>query len=89
MANLQNWAEGGPEALTTPTIGPGLNLIIFSTPGSASQEHQYREKERTKKKADDEESESSSSKEEEEMAISLNSDEEEYGGSDTPSDLGR
>ena len=39
MANLQNWAEGGPEALTTPTTGPDLNLVNHSTPGSATQEH--------------------------------------------------
>ena len=90
MANLQNWAEGGPEALTTPTIGLGSNLVNLSTPGSASQEHQRREEERTKRKADDEESKSSSSKEEEdETPISLDLDEEEYGGSDTPSDPGR
>ena len=92
MANLQNWAEGGPEALTTPTTKPGLNPINLSTPGSASQEHQRREEERTKRKADDEGSESSNSEEEEEeeeTPISLDSDEEEYGGSDTPSDPGR
>ena len=90
MANLQNWGEGGPEALTTPTTGPGLNPINLSTPGSFSQEHHRWKEERTKKKVDDEESESSSSEEEEEETpISLDSDEEEYGGSDTPSDPGR
>ena len=90
MANLQNWAEGGPEALTTPTTGPGPNPVNLSTPGLASQEHQRLEEERTKRKADDEESKSSSSEEEdEETPISLDSDEEEYGGSDTPSDPGR
>ena len=90
MANLQNWAEGGPEALTTPTTGTGLNPVNLFIPGSANQEHQRWEEERTKRKADDVESESSSSEEEEEESpISLDSDEEEYGGSDTPSDPGR
>ena len=89
MANLQNWAEGGLEALTTSTTRPDLNPIILSTPGLASQEHQRREEERTKRKADDEESESSNSEEEEEMPISLDSDKEEYRGSDTPSDPGK
>ena len=36
MANLQNWAEGGPRALTTPTTGTGVNPVNLSTPGSAS-----------------------------------------------------
>ena len=79
MASLQNWAEVGPEALTTPTTGIGLNPVDLSTPGSASQEHQRRQEERTKRKVDEAESESSSSKEEEEESpISLDSDEEEY-----------
>ena len=90
MENLQNWAEGGPEALTTPTTGTGLNPVNLSTLGSASQEHQRREEECTKRRADDEESKSSSSEEEEEETpISLDSDEEEYRGSDTPLDPGR
>ena len=76
--------------MTTPTTRTGLNPVNLSSPGSASQEHQYREEERTKKKADDEESESSSSEEEEEeLPISFDSDKEEYRGSNTPSDLGR
>ena len=90
MATLQNWAEGGPEALTTPTIGIGLNPVNLSTPGFANQEHQRKDQERTKRKADDVESESSClEEEEEESPISLDSDEEEYRGSDTPSDPGR
>ena len=90
MANLKNWAEGGAEALTTPTTRTGLNPVNLSTPGLASQEHQRREEECTKRKADDKESESSSSEEEEEETpISLDSDEEIYGGSDTPSDPSR
>ena len=36
MANLRDWAEGGPEALATPTTGTGANPVTFSTPGSAS-----------------------------------------------------
>ena len=88
MANLRDWAAGGPEALTTP-IGTGLNPATLSTPGSVSQEQQRREVERTKRRADEEESESSSSEEEGESPITLSSDEEEYEGSDTPSDPGR
>ena len=87
MANLRDWAAGGPEALTTP-IGTGLNPATLSMSGSVSQE-QRREEERTKRRADEEESESSSSEEEGESSITLSSDEEEYKGSDTPSDLGR
>ena len=36
MVNLRNWAEGGPEALATPTTRTGLNPVNLSTPGSAS-----------------------------------------------------
>ena len=89
MVNLRNWAEGGPEALATPTIGTGLNLVNLSTLGSASQEHQRREEARTKRRADEEESNSSNSEEEEELPISLDSDEEECGDSDTHLDPGR
>ena len=89
MTNLQNWAAGGLEALATPTTGTGVNPVILSTPGSASQEHQRWEEERTKRRANEEESESSSSKEEGESPISLSSDEEEYEGSETPLDPGR
>ena len=38
MANLRDWAEGGPEALATPTTGTGVNPVNLSTPGLASQE---------------------------------------------------
>ena len=89
MANLRDWAEGGPEELATPTTGTVANLVTFSTPGSASQEHQCQEEERTKRRADEEDSESSSSEEGGESPISLSSDEEEYEGSKTPSDPGR
>ena len=89
MAALRDWAEGGPEALATPTTGTGANPVTFSTPGSASQEHQRRMEERTKQRPDEEESKSSSSEEEGESSISLNSDEEEYDGSETPSDSGK
>ena len=90
MASLQNWAEAGPGALTTPTTGTGQNPVDLSTPESASQEHQRMQEERTKRKADESESKSGSfEEEEEESPISLDSDEEEYQGSDTPSDLGK
>ena len=90
MASLQNWAEAGPEALTTPTTGTGLNPVDLSTPGSESQEHQRRQEERMKRKADESESESDNSEEEEEESpISLDSNEEEYKGSETPSDPGK
>ena len=79
MASLQNWAEAGPEALTTPTTGTGQNPVDLSTPGSTSQEHQRKQEECMKRKADKSESESGSSEEEyEESPISLDSDEEEY-----------
>ena len=45
--------------------------------------------EQTKRRVDEEESESSSSEEEGESPISLSSDEEEYDGSETPSDLSK
>ena len=89
MANLWDWAEGGPEALATPTTRTGANPVTFSTPGSASQEHQCWEEERTKQREDEEESESSSSEEEGESPISLSSDKEEYKSSETPSDPGK
>ena len=89
MANLRDWAEGGAEALATPTTRTGVNPVNLSTPGSASQEQQHREEARTKRRADEEESSSSSSEDEEESPISLDSDKEECGDSDTPSDPGR
>ena len=89
MANLWDWAKGGPEALATPTTGTGVNLVNLSTPGSASQEQQHQEEARTKRRADEEESSSSSSEDEEESPISLDSDEEECGDFDTPSDPDR
>ena len=89
MANLRDWAEGGPEALATPTTGTGANPVTFSTPGSASQEHQRRTEERTKRRADEEESKSNSLEEEGESPISLSSDKEKYDGSETPSDQGK
>ena len=88
MVSLRDWAVRGPEALTTPTE-TGQNPATLSTPGSVSQEQQRRKEERTKRRADEEESESSSSEEEGESPITLSSDEEEYEGSDTPSDPGR
>ena len=91
LNSLRNWAERGPGVLTTPTTGTGnINPVDLSTPGTASQEHQRREEERTKRKADKSESESGSSKdEEEESPVSLDFDDKEYQGFDTPSDPGR
>ena len=89
MANLRDWAEGGPEALATPTTGTGVNPINLFTPGLASQEQQRQEEARTKRRADEEESSSSSSEDKEESPISLDSDEEECGDFDTPSNPGR
>ena len=66
-----------------------MNPVNLSTPGLASQEQQRQEEARTKRRADEEESSSSSSEDEEESPVSLNSDEEECGDSDTPSDSGR
>ena len=89
MANLQDWAEGGPKALATSTTRTGVNPVNLSTPGSTSQEQQRQDEARTKRRADEEESSSSSSEDEEESPISLDSDEEECGDSDTPFDPGR
>ena len=90
LHSLRNWAEAGPGVLTTPTTETGTNNPVdLSTPGSASQEHQRRQEERMKRKADKSDSESKRSEEEEEESpVSLDSDDEEYQGSDTPSDPG-
>ena len=90
LASLRNWAKIGPGVLTTPTTETGTNNPIdLSTPGTVSQEHQRRQEERTKRKADESVSESGSfEEEEEESPVSLNSDNEEYQGSDTHSDPG-
>ena len=48
LASLWNWAEGGPEALTTPTTGTGQVPADLPTPGSTSLEHLRRKEERTK-----------------------------------------
>ena len=89
-ASLRNWAEARPRILTTPTIRTSTNNPIdLLTPGTVSQEHQRRQEECTKRKAEESVSESNSSEvEEEESPISIDLDDEEYQGSDTPSDLG-
>ena len=91
LHSLRNWAEAGPGALTTPTTGIGTNNPVnLSTPGTVSQEDQRKQEERMKRKADKSDSESESSEEEEEEPpVSLNSDDEEYQGSETPSDPGQ
>ena len=66
-----------------------MNPVSLSTPGSASQEQQRQEEAQTKRRAEKEESSSNSSEDEEESPISLDSNEEECGDSDTPSDPGR
>ena len=87
LASLKSWVEAGPENLTTPTTGTGTNIPgNLSTPGTISQKQQQRQEERTKRRAEDSVSKSGSSEEEEEdEPISLDSDEEEYQGSETPS----
>ena len=66
------------------------NLVELSTLGSTSQEHQRRQEERTKRKADESVSKSGSSEEEEEESpVSLDFDDNEYQGSDTPSIPGK
>ena len=91
IASLKTWAVEGLETLTTPITGNrGTNFPgNLSTPGSVSQEALRRTEEQTKRRAKESISESGSSeeKEEEEDPISLTSDEEEYQGSDTPSDM--
>ena len=91
LYSLRNWAEAGPGALTTPTTRTSTyNPVNLSTPGTVSQEDQCRQEERTKRKADESDSESESSEEEEEEpSVSLDSDDEEYQGSETPSDPGQ
>ena len=88
---MRNWAKTGPGVLTTPTTRTGTNNPVdLSTSGSASQEHQHRQEERTKRKADKSDSKSESFvEEEEESPASLDSDDEEYQGSNTPSDPGQ
>ena len=87
IASLKSWAEGRPRNFTTPTIGTGTNFPgNLSTPGTVIQEVQRRKEERTKRKTEESISESGSSEEEEEEdPISLDSDNEEYQGSETPS----
>ena len=87
IASLRSWAEAGPENFTTPTTGIGTNIPgNLSMPGTVSQELQRRKEERTKRKAEESISESGSSEEEEEdEPISFDSDDEEYQGSETPS----
>ena len=91
LTSLRNWAEAGLGVLTTPTTGTGTNNSVdLSTPGTTSQEHQRMQEECTKRKADESDSESGSSEEEEEESpVSLDSDDEEYQGSDTPSNPGQ
>ena len=90
LHSLRNLLRIGPGALTTPTTRTRTNNPVnLSTPGIVSQEDLRRQEERTKRKADESESESESSEEEEETPpVSLDSDEEEYEESDTPSDSG-
>ena len=91
LHSLRNWAEAGSGALTTPMTRTGTNnLVNLSTPRTVSQEDQRRQEERTKRKANESKSKSESSeKEEEEPPISLDSDDEEYQGSEIPSDPGQ
>ena len=87
IASLRSWAKGGLGILTTPTTGTDTNNPVdLSTPGIVSQERQRRQEERTKSRAKDLVSESNSSEEEEEESpISLDSDDNEYHSSETPS----
>ena len=90
IAFLRMWAAGGLENLTTLTTkSRGTNIpSSLSTPESISREALRRAEERTKRRAEDSVSEFGSSEEEEEEdnPISLSSDEEEYQGSEIPSD---
>ena len=87
IASLRSWAEAGPGNFTTPTTGTGTNIPgNLSTPKTVSQEVQRRKEEWTKRKVEESISESGSSEEEEEEdPVSLNSDDEEYQRSETPS----
>ena len=90
LVSLRSWAEAGSGILTTPTTGTGTNNPVdLSTPRTVSQEHQRRQEESTKRKAEDSVTESGSSEEEEEeFPASVDSDDEEYQDSHTPSDPG-
>ena len=87
IASLRSWAEVGPGNFTTPTTRTGTNFLgNLSTPRMVNEEVQRRKEERMKRKAEESISESGSSEEEEEEEpISLDSDDEEYQGSETPS----
>ena len=87
LASLKSWAKAGPGNLTTLTTETGTIIPgNLSTPGTVSQEQQCRQEERTKRGAEESVSKSGSSEEEEEEElISLDSDKEEYHGSETPS----
>ena len=86
IASLRTWAEGGPGNFTTPTTEIGTIISgSLSIPSPVSQEVQRRKEERTKRKAEESINESGSEEGEEEDPISLDSDNEEYQGSKTPS----
>ena len=91
LHSLRNWVEAGLGALMKPTTETGTNNPVnLSTPRTVSQEDQRRQEERTKRKADKSDSEPESSEEEEEESpVSLDSDDKEYQGFDTPSDPGQ
>ena len=86
IASLRSWAKAGPGNFTTPTTKIGANIPgNLSTPGTVSQEQQRRKEERTKRKVEESISEFGSSEEEEEdEQISLDFNNEEYHGSETP-----
>ena len=79
--------QSGTGKFDNSTTENGTNILgNLSTPGTISQELQKRQEEQTKRKAEESISESGSSEEEEEeKPISLDSDDEEYQGSKTPS----
>ena len=87
IASLRSWAEAGPGNFTTPTTRTGTNIPSnLSTPRTVSQEVQRGKEEWTKRKAEESISKSGSLEEkEEEDPVSLDSDNEEYQGSETPS----
>ena len=89
IASLEQWAIGRLQNMATPTSRSRGTTIpgSHSTLRSVEQEAQRKVEERTKRRVEESEKESGSSPEdeEEEDPITLSSDEEEYVGSETPS----
>ena len=88
IAPLETWAVEGLQTMATPTTESRSTTLprSLSTPGSVSQEARRKAEERTKRRAEELASKfGSSAEEEEEDLVTLNSNDKEYRGSETPS----